>query len=301
MSNSNQNNPIILIDSDDETEPIFYSKRAIYIDLSDDEIPPASSSFESSPNTTYDPLTAELEFILDAPISSLLTPTRRNMLPKRDASSVRTTVTNTRSINLSQTVRPVTERPVHRPDRLLSSQETYMRRPSLETPIPRDTNYYTQSSLPRKKPAADSPFNRRPEPKKPKSKKVSRKDRELEDVLEKFVSIVSSTRFGETDSNGEEKAQCAMCRSLFPISLLSSHDQVCYRYKEVRVTHKKTIAEAVAIDENERKRRNIGRKDDVEPTNYYANSDDVFATDGSGFNESASGTMWEYAGQTHFG
>lgn len=113
-----------------------------------------------------------------------------------------------------------------------------------------------------------------------------------------------------------------MCRSLFPISLISSHDQVCYRYNEVRVARKKTIAEAVAIDEDDRKRyshlsyrffyiffkackksprRNIGRKENVAPTNYYANSDDVFATDGSGFNESASGTMWEYAGQTHFG
>lgn len=195
MSNSNQNNPIILIDSDDETEPVFYSNRAIYIDLSDDDdIPPVSSSL---PNSTYDPLTAELEYILDAPISSLLAPTRRNMLPKRDSSSVRTTVTNPRSISLSQAVRPVTERPVHRPDRPLSSQETYMRRPSLETYIPRDTNYYTQSSLPRKKPAAESPFNKRPEPRKPKSKKISRKDRELEDVLEKFVSIVSSTRFKE--------------------------------------------------------------------------------------------------------
>ncbi|GAA5814213.1 hypothetical protein MFLAVUS_007706 [Mucor flavus] len=299
MSNLNQNNPIILIDSDDETETVFYSKRTIYIDLSDDDdIPPVSSS---SPNTTYDPLMAELEYILDAPISSLITPTRRNMLPKRDTSSVRTTVTNPRSISLSQTVRPATERPVHRPDRPLSSQETYVSRPSLETYIPRDTNYYTQSSLPRKKLATESPFNKRPEPRKPKSKKISRRDKESEEILEKFVSIVSSTKFKETDSNGEEKVQCEMCRSLFPISLISSHDQVCYRYNEVRVTRKKTIAEAVAIDENERKRRNIGRKEDVAPTNYYANSDDVFTTDGSGFNESASGTIWEYAGQTHFG
>lgn len=45
-----------------------------------------------------------------------------------------------------------------------------------------------------------------------------------------------------------------MCRSLFPVSLISSHDQVCRGYKQVRVTRKKTIAEAVAIDEQERKR-----------------------------------------------
>lgn len=48
-------------------------------------------------------------------------------------------------------------------------------------------------------------------------------------------------------------------------------------------------------------RRNLGKKDDVAPTNYYGYSDDIFATDGSGFNESASDTLWEYAGQTHFG
>ncbi|KAI8088258.1 hypothetical protein BDF21DRAFT_449992 [Thamnidium elegans] len=299
MSNTN---PIILLDSDDETEPIFFSKQAICIDLSDDEEPPMSSSFESSTTTAYDPLTAELEYILDAPISTLLTPTRRNMLHKRDTSA-RITVTKPRSVNLSAMAKTATERPVHRPDRLLSSQQDLMRRPSLENSISRDTNYDTQSSLPRhqKKPAADSPFNRRPELKKPRENKISRKDKELEEVLEKFVSIVSSTRFKETHVNDEEKVQCAMCRSLFPVSLISSHDQVCRGYKQVRVTRKKTIAEAVAIDEQERKRQNLGKKDDVEPTNYYANSDDVFATDGTGFNESASGTIWEYAGQTHFG
>lgn len=187
MSSVNQNNPIILLDSDEETESSFTCKDTIYIDLSDDE----PDKLKPAPTTTRDPLTAELEHIFNAPISTLLTPTKRNLLPKRDYTSVRTKPRS--AIHLTAgTVRD--ERPIHRPDRPLSSQ--HILRSSLENSISRDTNYTQSSSQNRKRPA-DSPFNQRPEIKTSKPNKNRQQENELEEVLENFVSVISSTRFKE--------------------------------------------------------------------------------------------------------
>lgn len=90
---------------------------------------------------------------------------------------------------------------------------------------------------------------------------------------------------------------------MFPKNELADHASDCTGSEEKvgqkRGVRKNTIAAAVEMDENERKRLNKG-KIDMGPTNYYADSESILATDGTGLNAEVTGMSWESAGQTRF-
>ncbi|KAI9354690.1 hypothetical protein BD770DRAFT_473924 [Pilaira anomala] len=305
----NRDTAIILLDSDDEETELttprrpIRSSRPVYIELSDDES--VCEEVITPYINTEDVLTTELEYILGGPLRPRPKPDTLHNTPNRSfepfiSAGTEDPLTAELEYILQAPLRPQqNSRPLHVPDRSISIESSppaslprQSKRPSMDTLSPQRK---------KKKAVVDSPFNRRPElKKKPKIDYTEReKEQELEEALERLVSVVSSTRFKEKKRDDTQRISCSVCHSSLPLSSLSNHSIMCNPENHRRMARKRTIADAVAMDIDERERRNKG-KADTAPTNYYGMTDDVFATDGSGFNEDASGATWEYAGQTRF-
>lgn len=132
-------------------------------------------------------------------------------------------------------------------------------------------------------------------------------DDESEDDLGSFISVVDSSRRRAIVNNTPRNvlSQCPLCYLMFPKNELADHASDCTGSEEdpkvgqKRGVRENTIAAAVEMDENERRRLNKG-KIDMGPTNYYADSESILATDGTGLNAEVTGMSWESAGQTRF-
>lgn len=200
----NRDTAIILLDSDDEETELtpprrpIRSSQPVYIELSDDES--VCEEVITPHINTEDALTNELEYILGGPLRPPPKPNTLHNIPNRPIeplipADTEDPLTAELEYILQAPLRPQqNSRPLHVPVRSISIDS------SPPTPLPRQSKRPSIDTLSqqKKKTVVDSPFNRRPELKKPKIDYTEReKEQELEEALERLVSVVSSTRLKE--------------------------------------------------------------------------------------------------------
>ncbi|KAG1438699.1 hypothetical protein G6F56_012551 [Rhizopus delemar] len=124
-------------------------------------------------------------------------------------------------------------------------------------------------------------------------------DFDLDAVVEKLLQP-SKRRAMEIEPSPPLDMECPICTRLYPRDKVERHASDCTgEYSDTEddpTSRKNTIASSVARHQA-KQRSNTSF---VENVNYYAESEDLLASDGTGLNEEITGLTWESRGQTRF-